>query len=149
MPKGQAFRLQAILDYRIEQRNSAQQALAIEEQKKQAILSQIQQLESLIETTIEGQSQTLQNGSISLEVLRNLPDYLFRIKASLDPLLIQLEHQKKKAAIAQEHLSQTLIRQKTLENLKDKHDREQKHKEQKADEDLMNEIAAIRFQSNS
>jgi flagellar export protein FliJ len=142
--KPQPFKLQTVLDYRSEQLDAAQQALATEENKKQQLTQQLQQYDTMITETLNTQSQSLANGELPLEKLQAFPNYLIRLKQDRSQIYHQLLAHEQQLLQAREKLKHAHIQQKSFQILKDKHQQRVEQAQHKADETLMNDIALNR-----
>lgn len=132
------------MDYRAEQLDRIQQKVAVEEQQRLLILKHIQEYDTLIEQSLKEQSSLLQT-EINPAQLQNFPNYLWRLKQFRFQEYQALQAQENKLHAMREELKQALIKKKSLDILKEKDHARYQHQLDKAEEELMAEIALNRI----
>lgn len=136
--------MQTVLDYRAEQLNRVQQKVAEEEHKRLLILQRIQEADQLIEQSFQEQSAALHSTSFNPIQFQNFPNYLFRLKQMRFQEFQNLQLQDRKLLIMRDELKQAHIKKKALDILKEKDQIRYRQNLEKAEEEMMAEIALNR-----
>lgn len=142
------FKLQAVLDYRIEQLNLVQQRIAEEEQKRLQIQNRIRECDAFIEHTFREQQRALTETILDPMKLQAFPDYIWRLKQQRFHEYQSLQMQDARLQKVREELKQALIKKKSLEILKDKDYTRYKKQMDKIEEEFLSEIALTRSRTN-
>lgn len=133
-----------MLDYRADELSRVQQKVAEEEHQRLRILQRIQEYDLLIQQAFQEQENALAQAEINPVQLQTFPNYLWRLKQFRFQEYQALQAQEQKLLKAREVLKQAMIKKKSLELLKDKDYTRYRQKIEKAEEELMAEIALNR-----
>lgn len=134
------FKLQTVLEYRRDQVDVAQQAVSKEERVYQEILQHINEYDQLIATAFKDQEAMLRQPHINIAQAQAFPNYIWRLKQFRFEAYQQLRHQEDILLVKRGELKQALIKQKSLEILKEKAEGRYKKALEKAEDDLLSEM---------
>jgi flagellar export protein FliJ len=138
------FRLQAVLDLRMEELNRTQQRVATEELKRVQILQRIQEADHLISQAFEEQKTALNATGPDFNSIQQFSYYLTRLKQTRFQEQTSLQNHERTLTVVREELKQAMIRKKALETLKENGMREHRQAVEKAEEENLAEIALMR-----
>ena len=139
------FKLQTVLDYRAEQLNQIQQKLAIEEQKRLKILQRIAEYDAFIAQAFRDQQQALTEAVLDTPRVQDFPHFLWRFKQNRFQEHQALQAQEQIILQIRDELKQALIKQKSLEVLKDKDQTRYRQKIEKTEQEFLEELTLNRM----
>lgn len=143
--KGFQFKLQTVLEFRTKEVDQLQQKVAEAEKIRVDIIKKIIETESTLENAFVEQGQTLENGGLDAyrsEVFYGYINHLRNLRAKQQ---IELSHQTQRVQQAREILKKALIKQKSLEILKEKEYKKFNKQLEKAEELFLAELAQNRY----
>lgn len=145
MAKRYRFRLQSVLDLRIEELNRVQQRAATEELKRVQILQRIQAADDMISQGFQEQEKILNNAAgIDFNTVQQFPHYLMRLRQTRWIEATTLQNHERVLIQVREELKQAMIRKKALETLKEKDMLRHRLATEKAEEENLAEIVLMR-----
>ncbi|MGE0200053.1 MAG: flagellar export protein FliJ [Candidatus Melainabacteria bacterium] len=139
------FRLQTVLDYRTEQLDQAQQAVAREQTRLNDLRRQLSETDTFIESTLQQQAERQQSGDFDIAQAVAFPLYLIRLKEQRALQYQAILQQETLLNEARAALQEALIRKKSLDCLKEKQQTQHTRQIEKHQEQALEEIALNQF----
>jgi len=139
------FRLQTVLDYRTEQLDQAQQAVAREQTRLNALKQQLAETDTFIETTLQEQAERQRSEDFDIAQAVAFPHYLIRLKEQRAQQYQAIQQQEIVLNQTRQALKEALIQKKSLDCLKDKQQTQHNQQIEKHQEQVLEEIALNQF----
>jgi flagellar export protein FliJ len=138
------FRLQTVLDYRIDQVRRIQQTLAVEEHKRLQRVRRIEEYDVFIEQAFVEQQAALAAPQPDMAGAQQFPHYVLRLKQERYQEQLALQAHEQQLRTLREALKQAMIRQKSLDVLKEKGALRHRQALEKAEEAALEDLFLCR-----
>ncbi len=139
------FHLQAVLDVREERLKQAQLAFAVEEQKRVAIVNDINDVQKGIKQSFEDYNALMDQGQIVVTQSEQFSAYIQRQRGQIANLNYKLQAQEKSMASARQALQWAKAQHRSFELLKEKHWKQFLKQIDKQEEETLSEIALNQY----
>jgi len=139
------FHLQTVLDVREEKLKEAQLAFAIEEQKRMAIVHQIETAQAGIHQSFADYNVLLDSGQLPVLDSRQFSLYIQRQRQKITGYTHHLKEQENQMAVAREALRLAKVQHRSIELLKEKHWKRYLKEIHKQEEEVLSEIALNQY----
>lgn len=138
------FRLQTVLDYRADQVRRIQQTLAVEEHKRLHYVRRIREYDALIEQAFVERQAALSVPHPDMAEAQQFPHYVLRLKQERYQEQLALQAHEHHLRALREELKQAMIRQKSLDVLKEKGALRHRQALEKAEEAALEDLFLCR-----